>query len=259
MKTPISYYGGKQRLLKYILPLIPKHKLYAEPFAGGAAIFFAKTPSEIEVLNDTNTALLNFYKIAQTKFRKLKRKVEQTPLSKREHRKASVIYNFPELFSDVDYAWALWYLVSTSFASSIGTGMSYDIIKPTAIKKFGRKKLNFKKDIVERLDRVHLECIDAIKLIESRDSKDTFFYCDPPYFNANMGHYKGYTEYDFEQLLTALSNIKGKFLLSSYASELLSNYIKKYNWHIKTIEVLTPSGVKSHKSKKEILTANYSI
>lgn len=35
MKTPISYYGGKQTLLKHILPLIPNHKLYTEAFCGG--------------------------------------------------------------------------------------------------------------------------------------------------------------------------------------------------------------------------------
>lgn len=28
LKTPISYYGGKQMLLKHILPLIPEHTLY---------------------------------------------------------------------------------------------------------------------------------------------------------------------------------------------------------------------------------------
>lgn len=43
MKTPISYYGGKQTLLKHILPLIPKHKLYTEAFCGGAAVLFAKS------------------------------------------------------------------------------------------------------------------------------------------------------------------------------------------------------------------------
>ena len=42
MKTPITYYGGKQTLLKYLLPLIPQHKLYCEPFFGGGAVFFAK-------------------------------------------------------------------------------------------------------------------------------------------------------------------------------------------------------------------------
>jgi len=32
IKTPISYYGGKQNLVTTILPLIPKHKTYIEPF-----------------------------------------------------------------------------------------------------------------------------------------------------------------------------------------------------------------------------------
>lgn len=44
LKTPVTYYGGKQTMVSKILPLIPEHKLYAEPFAGGAAIFWAKEP-----------------------------------------------------------------------------------------------------------------------------------------------------------------------------------------------------------------------
>lgn len=32
LKTPISYYGGKQNMLKNILPLIPEHKIYIEPY-----------------------------------------------------------------------------------------------------------------------------------------------------------------------------------------------------------------------------------
>ena len=46
MKTPITYYGGKQTLLKYLLPLIPQHRMYCEPFFGGGAVFFAKPKSE---------------------------------------------------------------------------------------------------------------------------------------------------------------------------------------------------------------------
>ncbi|MGB0976434.1 MAG: DNA adenine methylase, partial [Prolixibacteraceae bacterium] len=61
MKAPISYYGGKQNLVKIILPLFPKHTLYAEPFIGGGAIFWSKRPSQIEVINDTNRELINFY------------------------------------------------------------------------------------------------------------------------------------------------------------------------------------------------------
>lgn len=38
MRTPISYYGGKQTMLKHILPLIPPHHIYTEAFCGGAAV-----------------------------------------------------------------------------------------------------------------------------------------------------------------------------------------------------------------------------
>jgi len=34
LKTPISYYGGKQKLVSTIFPLIPKHVMYCEPFVG---------------------------------------------------------------------------------------------------------------------------------------------------------------------------------------------------------------------------------
>lgn len=54
MRTPISYYGGKQTMLKHILPLIPSHKIYTEAFCGGAAVLFAKRPSEAEIINDIN-------------------------------------------------------------------------------------------------------------------------------------------------------------------------------------------------------------
>lgn len=37
-RPPISYYGGKQIMAKHILPLIPPHRIYTEPFFGGGAI-----------------------------------------------------------------------------------------------------------------------------------------------------------------------------------------------------------------------------
>jgi DNA adenine methylase len=61
LKTPITYYGGKQNLVTTILPLIPNHKLYAEVFVGGGAIFWSKPQSDVEVINDTNREMINFY------------------------------------------------------------------------------------------------------------------------------------------------------------------------------------------------------
>ena len=42
MKTPLTYYGGKQQLASKIVSLIPEHRIYCEPFIGGAAVFFCK-------------------------------------------------------------------------------------------------------------------------------------------------------------------------------------------------------------------------
>mgnify|MGYP001558098777 CR=1 FL=1 len=76
MKTPITYYGGKQTLLKYLLPLIPQHKMYCEPFFGGGAVFFAKPKSEVEVINDINGEIVNFFKVIKTKFPELQKEIK---------------------------------------------------------------------------------------------------------------------------------------------------------------------------------------
>lgn len=55
MKTPISYYGGKQQLASKIVSLFPEHKIYCEPFTGGAAVFFAKPQAQAEIINDINS------------------------------------------------------------------------------------------------------------------------------------------------------------------------------------------------------------
>ncbi|HEX5001748.1 MAG TPA: DNA adenine methylase [Bacteroidia bacterium] len=78
MKTPISYYGGKQRLAKRIVQMIPEHKLYCEPFFGGGAVFFAKHPSAHEVINDMDNRVINFYETLQTDFERLQLKILST-------------------------------------------------------------------------------------------------------------------------------------------------------------------------------------
>jgi DNA adenine methylase len=61
----VPWIGGKRRLADRLLSLFPKHTCYVEPFAGAAAVFFAKAPSEVEVLNDVNGELVNLYRVVQ--------------------------------------------------------------------------------------------------------------------------------------------------------------------------------------------------
>ena len=259
LKTPITYYGGKQNMVKNILPIIPVHNLYCEPFAGGAAIFFAKEPSGVEVLNDTNRELINFYRVIQNDFTSLEKEIKITLHSRDLHRKASVIYNNPDMFSELKRAWALWVLSTQGFSGQIDSSWGYDKSRNSTPKRIENKKEAFTYDLAIRLQQVQLECADALYIIRSRDTSESFFYADPPYYNADMGHYDGYSKDDFEALLKLLAIIKGKFLLSSYPSDILAEYSNANGWKTKsingTVTVATKSG--NRKQKVEVLTCNY--
>lgn len=261
LKTPISYYGGKQKLATKILSVIPDHTLYCEMFSGGAAVFFAKQPSLVEVLNDTNKELINFYRVVQQDFISLEKEIRITLHSRDLYRKAAVIYNNPDMFSEIKRAWAVWILSTQSFSSRLNGSFGYDKSDQTTTKKIINNRDRFTEDYAIRLQNVQLESADAIYIIKSRDAAGSFFYADPPYFNSNCGHYDGYSEDDFENLLKTLAQIQGKFLLSSYPSELLTRYAKQHGWQQWSLETGVTVNNKSgyQKRKVEVLTANYPI
>jgi DNA adenine methylase len=261
MKTPITYYGGKQKLLKRILKMIPEHKLYAEPFVGGAAIFFGKETSKVEVINDTNKELINFYRTVQNDFVGLEKMVRISLHSRTLHADAKVMYENPHLFTEIQRAWAVWILAAQSFSSMLNGTWGYDIAKNSTSLKINNKRTGFTEDYAIRLQNVQIECTDAIRIIQSRDTATSFFYIDPPYVGSDCGHYNGYTQEDFDRLMKLLSRIKGKFLLSSYPNKSLTEFIQKKGWFTEHIQMDVTVAAKSgkRKPKTEVLTANYNF
>jgi DNA adenine methylase len=176
------------------------------------------------------------------------------------HRKARVIYENPDMFDPVKRAWAVWTLASESFGSMLDGSFGYDRSGSTS-KTVKNKRDSFTLGYAERLQDVEIECTDALRIIRSRDSSRSFFYCDPPYFQSDMGHYDGYTKEDFEMLLTVLEGIEGKFLLSSYPSEILETYRERNGWSQISLTMALSMGGNVNSGKKrmkqEILTANY--
>ena len=262
MKTPISYYGGKQNLVTTILPLLPPHKTYIEPFVGGGAIFWSKLKSEVEIINDYNRELINFYEVVQNEFVDLEKMIRISLHSRSLHSDATVIYNNPHMFSRIKRAWSVWILASQSFSAMLDGSWGYDKQKGTTSLKIANKRESFTIDYAIRLQNVQIENTDALRIIRSRDYSEAFFYCDPPYFNSDCGHYDGYSKQDFEELLKLLSEIKGKFLMSSYPSDILKEYSKNNGWRTKTLEqpVSVANGTgNGGKRKIEVLTANYDL
>ncbi|WP_264846582.1 DNA adenine methylase [Capnocytophaga catalasegens] len=118
---------------------------------------------------------------------------------------------------------------------------------------------SFDKLYSERLQTVQIENNDACVVVKAHDSENTFVYCDPPYVGARQGHYGGYEQIHFDELLETLSQIKGKFLLSSYQNEELTKYVDKMGWYQKRIKLNLGSSNLKGTTKTEILIANYPI
>lgn len=258
MKTPISYYGGKQNLVTEILPLIPEHIQYVEPFTGGGAVFFAKPKSKNEVINDIDSRVANFYRVAQNKFPQLQEAIMATLHSEENHARSMEILKGTN-DSDVDYAWAFWVQTNMSFGHKIYSGFRFS--ESGEGKNTANKRDNFTEAYMERLREVEIFQRDAVELIKLKDSPNTFFYCDPPYVSSNKGHYKNYTMENFVELLETLAQIKGKFLLSSYGEEVLIQARELHGWNLKDIEqVLQVTGKREEtKYKTECITWNYEI
>jgi DNA adenine methylase len=241
-----------------IIPLIPPHKTYVEPYFGGGSIFFAKGPSFLEVINDINDNVINFYQVLKSDFPVLKREVEASLMSESLHKKASNIYRKPKGHSKIKRAWAFWYTTNFSFANKPGGGWKYDSGSDGS--HSGRQCSNRRNGFQEyagRLDTVQISCRDALDVIKYRDRLDTFFYLDPPYPGTDQGHYKGYTENDLEKLLKILESVHGKFILSNYGSEDINKYTVRNGWTVHEFDLRLSAPRKKGQRKREILVMNY--
>lgn len=262
MRTPITYYGGKQQLADKIISMIPTHRIYCEPFFGGGAVFFKKQKSYLEVINDKNDRLITFYRQAATNFDELSEKINNTLCSESDYYKAKDYYNGRVPAGDSDVAWAVFLITNGSFSGSMHGGWKWcNGSSGSHTGVFMRnKRAEFNESLKNRLQDVQISCRDALSVIKQRDTKDTFFYLDPPYPGCTQGHYTGYTHKDLSDLLEALASIKGKFILSNFWCQTLRYHVAINGWSVQKIDMpLKVANLTKAKRKTEILVSNFSV
>ncbi len=268
MKTPITYYGGKQLLAKQIAGLIPAHKIYCEPYFGGGAIFFAKSKSYLEVINDMDSNLITFFSVLRDDYTNLNRLISDTLHSEAIYKSARDVYHGKiGQVSDLELAWSVWVVTNGSFGGKTNGGWKWcngQAGSHTGIYLRGKRE-DLSKAVSNRLKEVQISCRDAVRVIRDRDSMDTFFYLDPPYPSTIQGNYNGFTMCHLSDLLLKLESIEGKFILSNYWSQTLRYFVSKNNWHLISItstSKITNLGIrtgrkKETKKKTEILVMNF--
>jgi DNA adenine methylase len=210
MRGPLAYIGGKRAVAKQIVEMLPEHHTYAEIFAGGAQVFFAKPPSAVEILNDLDGELIGFYRVIQRHYEELIRYMRFTIVSRKYYELLKAMD--PESLTDIQRAARFLFLQKTSYAGRV-TKQNFRtaIVQPPSLNPERLPELI--EETHHRLARVVLECLPYEKMLAKYDSKETLFFVDPPYYGVK--HYKfNLDPIDFQVLAERLKKIDGKFLLT---------------------------------------------
>jgi len=261
-----GWYGGKFSHLDWLLPLLPECSHYCEPFGGSAAILLNRPPSPVETYNDLDGEVVNFFKVLREEKAKLIEAIGLTPFSREEFAKACQLDPDLPAFERARRFYARARQVRTGLAQTASVGRWANCINTSrngmsgVISRWlgGIEDLAF---IAERLLRVQIENRPAIDVIRLYDSKETLFYCDPPYVHDTRGDTKSYgyemTDEEHRQLAKALNSVKGRVAISNYPCDLMDELYPSPKWkkHLSPLKTIHSTKDK----RQEGLWANYDI
>ena len=229
----MHYHGAKWRLANWIISHFPQHKIYVEPYGGGAAVLLRKNRVYSEVYNDLYSQIVNVFRILQNKEKaeELARRLFFTPFAREEYELVTP-ENINNITDEIERA-RMIILKSMAGFGSVGFGINN---KSGFRAKSRNKGTSYQMDwanypgeikfFTERLRGVVIESKEAIEVINQQDSHQTLFYVDPPYVLDTRYSVRGKV-YEFEmtnqehrELADTLKKVKGMVVLSGYDCDL---------------------------------------
>jgi DNA adenine methylase len=251
MVGPLPYIGGKNRLAKKIISMLPEHTTYVEAFAGGAQVLFHKPPSNVEVLNDLDFDIVNFYRVCQWHYQEFVRYLRFSLASRKLHELH--VKSDPVTLTDIQRAGRFFYLQKNSFGGLIlKQKFHYGISQPS---NYNPNRIP---EIIERthqrLARVQIESLPYEQVLDKYDRPTTFFYLDPPYWGPKLYRFN-FTDDDFVALAQRLAQLKGKFILSLNDRPEVRETFKEFR--IAREEITYTAQAKPGKRYGELLITNY--
>ncbi|HCE41290.1 MAG: restriction endonuclease subunit M [Alcanivorax sp.] len=207
----IPWLGGKRRLVDRIIPFLPPHKCYVEPFAGGAALLFNRPmPAEVEVLNDINGELINLYRVVQHHLEEFVRQFKWALSSRKVFEWQKMTR--PETLTDIQRAARFYYLQHLAFGGRV-QGQSFGTATTSPP---GLNLLRLEESLSAahlRLSNVWIENLGWEEVIGRYDRPHTLFYMDPPYWETE-GYGVDFGWEHYERMAELLGQIQGKAIIS---------------------------------------------
>lgn len=259
-----GWYGGKFSHLDWLIPLLPECNHYCEPFAGSGAILLNRKSSPVETYNDIDGEVVNFFRVLRQENERLIAAIGLTPFSREEFALACELDPELDEFERARRFYIRARQVRTGLAQTASVGRWANCKNTSRAGMSGVVSrwlggVDALEWIAERLLRVQIENRPAIDVIKLYDSKDTLFYCDPPYIHDTRGDTASYgyemTDGQHEDLAWVLNNVEGKVAISNYDCDLMNDLYPSPKW---TKHFGLEKTIHSTKDKRqEVLWVNY--
>ncbi|MFS0784762.1 DNA adenine methylase [Bacillus sp. 1P06AnD] len=248
----LHYPGSKWSMASWIISHMPEHKTYLEPFFGSGAVFFNKSASVIETINDMDSSIVNLFKVIRDQPEALAAGIEWTPFSREEYYAAYESDTGDSLEDARRFLVRCWQAIGGKTSDRTGWRSLISSNGPDVAKEWSKlpEKILL---VTNRLKQAQIEHQPAAKLLERYKRKEVLIYADPPYIieTRTKRHYKHeMTIDDHVDLLDILDQHPGPVLLSGYAHHVYDDRLK--HWHRETLNVAAEGGAK----RQEVLWIN---
>ena len=221
--APIRYPGAKWSIAQTIVSHFGDHYHYVEPYFGSGAVFFTKPASPHELINDVNSAVVNFFRVLRDRTDALCWALEATPWARDE-------------YADSDKTAGDAVEDARRFVVRIWQAHASDLAKKTGWKARGSKQrargmsIRWQRvpaelaELAHRLKDAEIENRPALEVMGRFSGGDCLIYADPPYLLSSARTQKMYaqemTETEHLAMLEALRAHNGPAVLSGYDNEI---------------------------------------
>jgi DNA adenine methylase len=262
INSPFKWVGGKSRFRKDIISLFPEHTCYIELFSGAAWVLFGKQPSPVEVINDIDKELVNFFRVIKHRPEEFMDSFDLELVSRDEFERLANLDT--DTLTDIDRAHRFYYVIMAGW----GGELNYPRFQ-TSITDGGHGNrligaLKFLRERIEpvyaRLQKVVIENLDWKTCFQRYDRTGTLMYIDPPYPDNKCNY--AYNMRSWEEHVELADVLKGaqcKWILSSYDTPDIRELYSGYN--IIPIRVSSGMSVKKDDNTRvmnvEVLVTNF--
>ncbi|QGU16417.1 DNA adenine methylase [Leclercia sp. 119287] len=247
----IRYHGGKFRLASWIIPQMPEHVCYVEPFGGAAGVLLQKPRSYAEVYNDLDGEVVNLFRVLRDAEmnQRLQDACMLTPYSRDEFCAAREATDEP-----IERARRMVVRASMGFGSAAGIGGNSGFRSDskrkyaTAAHLWERYPENLAA-VCQRLQGVIIENKDALTVMRAHDAETTLHYIDPAYVpetrvQGNRYYSHEMTVEEHEQLLAVARTMTGMVMISGYDSDVYNDMLAGWQKMEKSSRISAGRGTK---------------